>query len=453
MQSFKFSKPYLYPDLEKVDKDTKGNPINTNGELIKKWCIRYKITFPDGGVEYRKEYGKAYTKQHNIGNLNSITDLKKKIQEFEILLEWVNDDLTNGIDPNEREELLKKATLQAIEDSKRFKYKYVFEKWFDEKNYTNPIPSKVLSAKNLKSFHLNQFLPYLEENNVDHDLRLVTDDLINSFIKKHYDAGDWGAFTSNVRIGWISGLITYAFKKKIIPTNPMIHVQKINEDKIVVKNGVKTLKQKKQVRFNIYTDEEKERIFAYVHNTKDEAIFKTLHFAFIRFSEIFRLKVSNLDLENNRFKIEAEIAKGQRDGETAFVPIFPELKECLTRYIKNQFGNSINPSLPLFPLDDDITKEDIYNNFYTRYMTVLRALKNDKQNPLTIKKTPYALKHTGAELFIMQNKALNISPFEIMEALKDLMRHKDFATTQKYMKKDLGIDLNQTTKFSFGKVF
>lgn len=451
MQSFQFTEPYIYPDLEKV-KDKKGNPINSNGQIIKKWCIRYKITFANGEVDHRKEYGKSYLKVHNGKPLNRITDLQKKIFEANVLLGLVKDDLSKGIDPEKRDEEVRKATLKAIEDAKRFKYRYVFDLWFASKNYVNPIPSKVISAKNLKAFHLNQFLPYLESKCVDGDIRLVTDDLINDFIKTNYDSSLWSAFTASQRVGWLSGVFTFAYKKKLISTNPIEFVEKIVEDKVIInKEGVATLKVRKQNRYNKFSGDELKRIFDYVHDTKDEAIFKTLHFAFIRFSEIFRLKISHLDLDNSQFVIPSHIAKGQRDGETAYVPIFPELKECLERYLRNQFKGDLNPSYPLFPLDEDITKEDVYNNFYTRYMTVVRALNKDENYPVKIEKTPYALKHTGAQTFIDQNKAANVSPFEILEGLKNLMRHKDFATTQKYLKKDLGVDLDVKSRLVFGK--
>lgn len=454
MQNFKFTEPYIYPALVEDGKDTKGNPINSKGEIINKWCIRYKIEFDkipihlnnQSPIQYRKEYGKSY----NV-KLNKIKNIADKKFEAMVLLGRIKDDLTKGIDPESREVQLENVTIQAIKDAEKYSFKYVFEGWFELKNYNNPIPSKVTSAKNLKSFLLKQFLPELTDEQAK-NIRLITDEVISEYVMKKFNAGNWSAFTANNRIGWISGVFTYAYKKKLITTNPMVYVEKIKADKVIVaKDGSKSLKKKKEVRFNIYTDIELERLFKASHNTKDEAIFKTLHFAFIRFSEIFRLKIGHLDLANKQFLIPAEIAKGQRDGATASVPIFPELEEVLTRYLQNQFKGDLNPNYPLFPLDGNVAKEDIYNNFYTRYRTLIKTLRLDIKNPITITKTPYALKHTGAQLFIKQNQALNISSYVLIDAVMKMMRHVDFKTTQDYLAKDLGLALDVTAKFSFGK--
>ncbi|RZK60300.1 MAG: site-specific integrase [Pedobacter sp.] len=435
MSKFVFKEPTIYPSEADGYKDSKG-------KLITKWFIRYRITFDNGTTEYRKEYGKSYRSA-----LNTIKNLKAKREEALILLALVKNDLSNGIDPKVREQESLKHTLKLIREAEQYNYKLIFTQWFNYKNYTNPIPSKVLSAKNIKILHLNQFLPYLSSIGKDGDIRKITEDDIAHFIRGKYDSGIWVAKTANVNCGWISGVFTYAYRVlKIISQNPMEHILPIREDKIILKDGKQTLKVKKEIRFCIFNDTELNLIRKHWEGTKYFVITQIIFLVYIRFSEIFRLKLEHLDLVNGYFIIPANIAKGQRDGTTAKVKMFGKLKEIILDYIKENFGDDLNDDYYLFHSAYNKFQPLQYSAFHRKWLAMGKSIL--KIDGVKFTKPPYGLKHTGARTFLLKNKH-SFSSYQLTEHLMRTMRHTDFKTTQIYIYQDLGVALDETPDFTF----
>ncbi|RZK80013.1 MAG: site-specific integrase [Pedobacter sp.] len=435
MKEYDSTSAVIYPDKQSGYKDNKGNPIN-------KWFIRYKIQLGDGTNDYRKEYGGSY----NI-NLNRIKDIKVKREKAELLLKLVQHDLKRGIDPENRELELEKVLMREMAESEQYNFENVFSRWFAQKNYVNPIPSKVNSARNINMFHRNQFIPYLKELKKLDDIRKITDEDINQFISENYEKGNWSMNTANVRIAWISGVFVYAFKKaKLIKENPMVLVSKIKEDKVIVREGKQVVKIKTDVRFQAFTDNELEAIYRNWKGSPYEVICKTIYFSFVRFSEMFRFKLRNLDLEGGKWIIPSNIAKGQRDGATKYVTIYTELKQLLTEYLDNYFGDDRNPDYYLF-----YGKTKSVSMGYTLFnYHWLKLMKKLKKEGINITKKSYALKHTGAKRFINHHRNNNqMSSMQIITELKNQMRHADFATTQLYIFNELGINLEDTTDYSF----
>jgi integrase len=360
MSNFTHSEPYIY------SKDKKGKPV-------KKWCIRYSIQYPNEGKEYPKEYGNSYKK-----DLNRIRNPKTKQYEAEIILGWVEADLKNGIDSRFREKQVEDRIMEEIKASEQYKYADVFKLWFASMNYVNPIPSKEISAKIYKRFHENQFIPYLKSIGKEHDIRLIDDNDLNEFIQQHYRTGQWSAFTCNVRIGWLYGAFKFAFLKKLISVNPTKLIQKIKEDKIIIaEDGSEKIKQKKLARYNVYTQQELDIIFQKFHNTQWEVICKLVYYAFIRFSEIFRLKLEHLDLEKGYINIPAIIAKGQRDGELLTIKLFPNVLDALKRYLDYTFEKDLNPGYYLFFQNNDKLNACSYSIFQHFYRDALKEIKDE----------------------------------------------------------------------------
>ncbi|MEJ5962788.1 tyrosine-type recombinase/integrase [Pedobacter immunditicola] len=428
MEKFTYSAPFMYPDSTNNYKDSKGLEV-------KKWCVRYTIEFEGGKKEYRKESGANYDIQ-----VNRCKNIDDKIEQFNDVLDGVIEDLTNGIDPKFRQQLLKNKLKIKIQEERKYTLDYVFTKWFEAKNYLNPIPSKVISAEKYQRFFKNQFIPYFKSKGIDQDIRLITDVELNEFINEKYLAGTWSAFTCNNRIGWISGLFKYAFKNKLIAINPIVYVDQIKEDKIIInKDGDLILKKRKEVRFNHFSDDELKLVFS-TFSLKYEVISKAILYSFIRFSEIFRLKLEHLDLENRVFNIPAHIAKGQRDGAVAKVRIYPALFTVLNKYIDEFFGDDQKPEYYLFyHLEDKNTPMT-----YSMFQHFFGMMKDEifEENEIILNKTPYAFKHTGARKFISNAKKLNKSSYEIKDALMKQMRHSSFAITEKYIYNDLGLVLD-----------
>lgn len=430
--------PSLYPDPSTGYKDK-------NGTTIKKWFIRYKIEFDEKPIngdktQYRKEYGGNYDIR-----LNAIKDLKEKKDEAEILLQWVKDDLDQGIDPENRQTVMWLQMKQKLQNDEKFQYTKVFNSWFAHKNYINPIPAKLISAAKYHGFYINQFIPYLVSIGKEFDIRIINENDINAYISGHYNSGNWSAFTCNTRIGWLGGIFSYALKNRLIEVNPMNFVDKIMEDKVIIIDNIPVLKEKKQARFNIFTDEEVDIIFKELYGSPLEATVKTIYYAFLRTSEMFRLRLGDLDLDNSCFNIRASIAKGQRNGATLQVKIYPPLEDALRRYIERYFGSDRDPKYYLF-YHIDKSEPCTYSIFQHHFNALKKRLES---RGVFINKTPYAFKHTGAKKFIDINKGKKLTSYNIIEKIMKQMRHTDFMTTQKYIYGDLGINLDEVDGFSF----
>lgn len=439
MKKFSYTEPYIYPSPESGN--AKTGYKDRNNKTITKWFVKYIVTFDDGIKIPRKEYGNSY----DI-DLNRIKNLRTKMYEAHILRDYVEDDLKNGIDPLDRKAALEARALEILSEAEKYSISYVFKQWFSSKNYDNPIPSKEISAKGYLLFYNNLFIPFLEKYGLDKDIRTITELHISRFVREKYDAGDWSAFTCNVRIGWLGGVFKYAYRQKLISVNPMNFVERISENKIILnKDNKPLLKRKKEARFSIFTDSEIETIFEGFKDSPYEAVAKTVFYSFIRFSELFRLRISDLDLANGVFHIRPEIAKGQRDGRTHSVKIYSPLQEALCRYIDRYFGADIAPEYYLF-YHIEKTRPGSYSIFQHAF---IQLKKNLETRQIFIKKSPYSLKHTGAKRFIDVNKKKDVKSYQIIEAIMKQMRHSDFSTTQKYIYKDLGINLDEDDVFSF----
>mgnify|MGYP003576537323 CR=1 FL=1 len=433
MANFTYSTPFIHP---KTYKD-KQKGMNTA-----KWFIRYTFT-KDGVTEYRKEYGKSYPTALNI---NYPKTHNQKIINAELLLDLVIDDLENGTDPKNRETEKEIQIKKEVAEAEKYKVSLIFDEWFKEKNYINPIPSKQISAKTYENFWKNQLIPYLATIGKADDMRSISDDDIRKWLQDNYNSGQWSALSTNIKIGYISNVFKYAYLKKYIPTNPMSYITTIKEDKVIVRDGISTIKEKKETRFNILTDDEI-ALFDEYFNFKTKTITKILMYGFIRFSEIYRLKLKHVDTVNWAFNIPSEIAKGQRDGATATVKIYPVLRKVIQEYLDDFFGEDLNPEYYLFYGEKNKLKSTSID--YISYQFKQTKLKIEKEKGIIIKKTPYSFKHTGAKKFVDQNKAKSKSAYEIIEAIMKMMRHTSFETSQIYIYKELGINLEANDEFSF----
>ncbi|WP_316800153.1 site-specific integrase [Pedobacter frigidisoli] len=439
MENFSYTEPFIYPNLNKGN--AKTGYKDRNNKPITKWFVKYTIIASDGSKISRKEYGNSY----DI-DLNRIKNLKNKIYEANLLCAYVADDLQNGIDPLNRKVAIAEQAQQLLRESEKYSMQYVFNQWFVSKNYVNPIPSKEISAIHYSRYFNYAFIPFLEKLEIADDIRKISDLHITQFIREKYDSGDWSAFTANIRIGWLGGVFKFAYKHKLIPVNPMNYVERILENKIITKkDGTQIIKFKSDARTSIFTDLEIEQIFEGLYGTQSEAVAKTVFYSFLRFSEIYRLRIKDLDLDDGYFNVRPEIAKGQRDGRIHKVRIYPKLLEALKRYINSYFGSDMKPDYYLFY---HIQKH--HPASYSIFQHSFNQLKKDlKLKGIIITKPPYSLKHTGAKRFIDVNKSKNVKSYQIIEAIMKQMRHSDFSTTQRYIYKDLGLNLDEDDVFSF----
>lgn len=448
---------FILPVTASIYPTKDANYKDKNGNDVEKWFIRYKLKFHDNPPEYYKDksltqYRREFGKSYNL----SLTGLKKKRdKEFqaELLLARVQDDLDKGIDPEYREYALLKLKQKNAIEAKAYQYDKLVELFMVENMYINPIPKKEISARAYKSFFNNQLRNFLDSIDKLNDIRLITTEDIETYLElgrlgKFAIPGvskssgqprtnkPWNSTTTNIKRGWISALFSIAIKKRLLITNPVSIISK------------RRVEPRKEARFQIYTRREIELIFTYleVNNLMLDAICKILYYAFIRRSELFRIRLKMIDLNKNLITITPDVAKGQRDGYSRTVKIYPKLAESLKKWIDYRFKDDINDEYFLFPNRKDPLKQFKYASFHRMFNSELIVLQTMNREHFKIKSEFYALRHTSVTFFIEDNFNSNNS-LKVLTHLMKQLRHEEFSTTQKYISKDLGLNINTEEEF------
>lgn len=427
MAVFTFDAPYIYRD--------KGN---------KKWLIRYTIKGDGIKNPYRKETGVNYESKFNY-----IKNLKEREIEINVVLGLVLQDLQDGVDPENRKEDRKKIILQKIKDAEQFHFDYCLNIFMKEKGYVNPIPKKEGSAKTYRLF-LNNFLkPVLIENNIVNDVRKLTKDHVQGLIDSHYYAEEgsgirkWVGNTCNINIAFISSFLEVLIDKKILKENVTSTIK------------AKPVGGKVEARSLIFKREEINILFNYAQKTDPtlECIYKFIYYGYVRISELFRVKLKDIDLQKDLLNIPYENAKRQNDGYSRDIYIYPKLKECLERYLQITFGDDRRDDYYLFPnlLFNDKTHKKTPVPFYTASAKLYTAVTLLPESKGLFKREglyPYTLKHSGCTYFIEDN-INDSSPTKLLLHLQKQMRHQNLDTTQIYISKDLGINLEVEKSFIY----
>ena len=428
---FIYTEPYIYPDAGKY-KDYKDK----NGNIIDKWCVRYSITLEGKKTEYRREYGKKY----KVSLVDSLSIEQREIN-IKVLLALVAAELSNGIDPKKETSGYKELEKKRIEAEEKYNFTNCLQTYVVHNGYDNPKPFQVKSSKNQIGFLRLQFLPFLEKYKLDKDLRLIKKADIKLFLNEARLQRDWTAQTVLTKKGWLGGFFGALVNEDVIEDNPC--------------NGIviKIKSAKKEARFNIFTKEEIRILFNRLELGWDinlELACKMLYYAYIRKEELLRLKISNIDLQRNVITIGYEGAKKQNDRYSADVILDPALRECIIRYLKiNRIG--LTPDTFIFH-GNDKNKAVSVNTLNDPFNKLVEKLRKEYEGANLFNRsglTQYALKHTGVTHLIYDNVAAGVTRIQIVDFVMRQCRHTDSKTTEIYIKKDLGINLDYKQDMQF----
>jgi len=411
----------------------------------KKWFIKYNIKYPGEAMQYRKEYGKSYHTK-----LNYIKDLDEREVEANILLALVLEDLNNQIDPENKEAEQEAALIQQIKEAEQYHYDYCLNLFLKEKGYLSPKPKQENSAKIYKSFLKNNFKPMLVELGIVENVRKITKEHIQNLIDLHYFSEDnddisiWGGVTCNLSLSYIRSFLEVLVDKKILAENPAKDIKQKPK-------GIRV-----EARKTIFTRAELDFLFNAASETDIalEAVYKLIYYGYIRISELFRLQLKDIIFEKSIINIPSEKAKSQKDGFSRNIHMYPKLKECLQRYINAEFGDDMQPDYYLFyskKYNDKLhrkTQIQFYadSSAFFQKMTAMKGAEKLFLNRSGL--YPYTLKHTGATFFIEDN-INNSSPTKLLLHVQKQMRHKTLTTTQIYISRDLGLNLELENEFVF----
>lgn len=414
MKKFTYKEPRLYKDKEN-----------------KKWCIRYAIKY-EGESEYNhlKEYGRLYYNQ----SLNLIPDLKKREKEFNLLRSAIELDLRDGID-KKQVSTVKKYVENRIKEVNKIHYDECVKLYLQVKGYVTPVLKKVQSKVTLTMFLNNQFRPFLVENNLLGDVRMITKSHLHQFMNFYYLHDDpkikWGNNTFNTKRSYFGSFFSVLVDEELIDVNPVL--------------AIKRKPKEKSQRFVIFTRDETKLLFDYLYENSyiTYVMAKTIYYSYIRGSESTRMLVKDFDFSNNSILVRYEVAKTQNDKLDRHIGMHKPLKDVLIEYLSRY---DYQPDWYLFGVDGKPATEQIDRHYYEELsdaVKVLAKLHSGLFNRPHL--TYYGLKHTGVTHFI-EDHLNTTNMLELLQFVQNQCRHERFTDTQIYWKQ-LGFSLSTTSKF------
>ncbi len=441
---------------------------NTNHN---KWYVYYVLVTPDGKGEKRKEEGKTYQISLNTQELKENPKLRNT--NAIKLLRLVEADLESGVDPKFHNEIVdQRNRLKLIEAQKKEDAKISIDEGIEilrsEKGWINPHPIKQHASNVIPTFLKNSFKKYLIQIKKDDDLRKVNRmDIVNYIeenfnrsadVKKSTNRGrwkekGWSASTCIIQRTRISLLFNTLINLGLVEENPTtnVKVKKDSEKKEKAENDIDDLEAWSQDERRIWFDElSKSTDLIDVTFLASSAL---IYYAFIRKSELLRIKVGNIDFQNEVIRLKGDLTKSARKykkNETILIEMNDELLAILKRYIDLKFpnGHSVNDYL-FFQYTSDLA----YNyGTYTKHYEKIRARFEGKylQRRLFANKNQYALKHTGAIALYHYLEKTDKSPAEIQRIIQNHCRHSDWGETERYLRDKCKITIKEKKeKFSF----
>jgi len=414
MNKFDYKKPSLCKDKDN-----------------KKWFVRYAIKTPDEkNFRPLKEYGGSYL----FKSLNDIPNLKEREKKFNELMVLMNHDLKNGVDIKNTESV--KAYVQKQEkEANKLTYDFCFNHFLKVKGYIDPTPKKKKTAELTKNLHKNHLRPFLESKNLLSDVTQITKAVLLEFMNFHYLSDDpklkWSNTTFNHKQAMFSTFFQTLVDEDLIPDN--------QAEKIKRKEGEMT------ERFGKFTKEERDLIFTHFdkHSPFMSVVTRFIYYAYIRGTELTRLKISDIDLDSRTITMQAKNAKGQKDGLPRHVKMSNQLTEAIRKYLSLY---DYQPDWFLFGWNYKPNNTEINYNWQFHFRNGLKELK--KQHPDKFNRpglTLYALKHSGVTDFVNDNAATKSST-ELFRIVQTQARHEKQTTTSIYMKK-LKLDIDTFDEF------
>ncbi|NNV57343.1 tyrosine-type recombinase/integrase [Limnovirga soli] len=377
MTSFLFKKAKLY---------------FAKGDLSKEWYIEYYYLKPGTTDTYQR-----FKERFNINRIPNLQDRLAYGNEF---VKFMNKKLQSGWSPytaiekdkQEMPPVLDQLQL-IIRDLTASASKYKIDTLNEQLNRFK----KFVEAHNLESFSMQDFT----EQQAD-DYRVYMDKELDLSVK-----------TINSSLSYFTAIWKHAIKvKKWCLLNPFDNIDRMK----------KTQKPTKVERFEPISSKELDII---LHNLREGqqpfiVFLGMIYFAWARPAEIARLKIADIDLQQNIIRF----PKGEtKNKQGAYVQIVPPLKKLLASInLQNYPGN-------YYIFSGDSTGFMPGKTKLNRQRATARWLDTVK-NGMGITKDMYALKHTGNIDYLLNNKDNIDLKWQQMQN-----RHSSSAMTERYNRK------------------
>lgn len=213
--------------------------------------------------------------------------------------------------------------------------------------------------------------------------------MIDKFIESQKEKGLKNS-SINQKLLVISSILTTAFEREII--SKKIKVKLLKEDSA-------------RIRFLSFQEEKSMGDEIYKINTVAYDIFQILIYTGFRLSELWELKISDIDFEHNILSLWKTKTNKPRS-----IPIVPKIKGILEKYIS---------------IARKAGKEELFSNWYNKKFELIFqkakkeiGLENDNQF------VPHVLRHTCATRLVQSGVSLPI--------VKEWLGHSDISMTMRY---------------------
>jgi integrase len=365
------------------------------GDTSKEWYIRYYYLKP-GTIDQYEPFKERF-------DMNRIPDLHDRLKYGKQAVDFMNNKLKAGFNPYTS--LTKKNTnnltiiqqLQIIVDEL--------------------CQGETDNAKRDMQSHNNRFTNFITEKNlIDVPIAFITPDHAEAF-KIWMKEKKYSKKTINSSLTYASRYFKQAIKKKWCTYDHVGNVEKLKKRQYRKDVGDRE-------KFDPITSREMDLIFSYFLQQKEFdfiGFLSCIYYAWARPSEIRRLKIGDIDLENDIIKFGRNETKS---FSGAYVQIVPPLKKILQRMNLKKYPLHYY----LFGRDNCKPGPDpLGKNFCSEKW---RVEVKDPKKGLGIDKDMYALKHTGNIEYLLNNKGNIDLKWQQMQN-----RHTSSVMTDRYNRK------------------
>ena len=418
--------------------------LHLNTTNSEKWYVGYTLVFPDGTTDRRREHGK---KNYDI-SLTKEKDLGKRERLGNKLKGLVLYDLERGVDPNKRNEILenklrKQKEQEKEEDDKKISIDSAIQMCKEAKGWINAVEGKDRTATTVPMFFTNQLKPYFESINKADDIRHVTRTDIKKFIELHFNPSadsnykEWSASSCTIYRGWIGILFGVLLDKELITINPVEKIKIKSDSEKIISSDEDDID-----RFEPWLDKEIEIWFADLKGgtALDRLMYVTshlFHYAFIRKTEMLRLRCWMIDFDNERLTLPPKITKSARKYSSKNlinVDMPDALMIALKEWIEFKFPDGYSDDDYLIGMDNSPLVSYSYAAMTSHYVRMRKKFQL-KYKGLFIDKNQYALKHSGVQKLFRTLSKHHKTPVEIQTIIKNQCRHSSFTQTETYLRR------------------
>jgi integrase len=249
------------------------------------------------------------------------------------------------------------------------------------------------------------FCNWLEKHNLG-SLKLSEIDPFHIITFLDYTKNTCNNLTRNNYLTWLKAIFGSMVKRGYLPKNPAQGIKKITQQ---------------QTRTIAISPEHLKEIIQLIKEQDTETYIFCLFifYTFVRPIELRRIKVGQVNLEQNKMVIYGNQSKNKK---TEYVMIPDPLKRILveTKFLER------NPDEPLFSDHRDLQySRNKYSTLFSRVV---------KENGFPKEYTLYCLKHTGVVEYYKKGCGIKF--------IKEQCRHSNLAMTDKYLK-SLGLFENE----------